>query len=69
MSGLSPLEQGKLLEAVNRLSDQVEDLNDRLLVMEAQVARGRGLLFGIIFAAGGLSAGLTNFLSTYFGGN
>ena len=30
--------------------------------------RGIGL-FGIIFAAGGLSAGLTNFLSTYFGGN
>ena len=29
MSGLTPIEQGKLLEAVNRLTDQVEDLNTR----------------------------------------
>mgnify|MGYP001159426327 FL=1 len=68
MAGLSPVEQGKLLEAVNKLTDQVEDLNKRLQNMELQVARGRGLLFGIIFAAGGLSAGITNFL-TKLGGN
>lgn len=68
MAGLSPVEQGKLLAAVNKLTDQVEDLNGRLQAMELQVARGRGLLFGIIFAAGGLSAGLTNFL-TKLGGN
>ena len=59
MAGLSPVEQGKLLNAVNKLTDQVEDLNKRLQNMELQVARGRGLLFGIIFAAGGLSAGIS----------
>tara|TARA_B100001778_G_scaffold205956_2_gene170126 strand:- start:4784 stop:4993 length:210 start_codon:yes stop_codon:yes gene_type:complete len=69
MSGLTPIEQGKLLEAVNRLTDQVEDLNTRLHNMETQVARGRGLLFGIIFAAGGISAGFTNLITNYFGGN
>ena len=68
MAGLSPVEQGKLLNAVNKLTDQVEDLNKRLQNMELQVARGRGLLFGIIFAAGGLSAGITNFLTKH-GGN
>jgi len=67
--GLTALEQGKLLEAVNRLTDEVEDLNKRLLSMEKQLARGRGMLFGVIFATGGLAAGITNVIMKFLGGN
>ena len=67
--GLTALEQGKLLEAVNRLTDEVEDLNKRLLSMEKQLARGRGMLLGVIFATGGLAAGITNVIMKFLGGN
>ena len=56
MSGLSELEQGKLIEAVESLEKQVSRLNTRLDSLEGQMRSGKGIVIGIFLTASGISA-------------
>jgi|TARA_R110000803_G_scaffold19620_3_gene51255 hypothetical protein len=67
MAGLSELEQGKLLVAVESLEKQVNRLNGRIDSLEGQFKSGRGIIIGMFLTASGISAGVGAGLGRWFG--
>ena len=57
MAGLSELEQGKLLVAVESLEKQVNRLNGRIDSLEGQFKSGRGIIIGMFLTASGIKSG------------
>jgi hypothetical protein len=62
MSEINPIEFGKLINAVETLTRQVAELDTKLEALNAQVTGGKGIVMGMLFAAGGLGAGATKLL-------
>jgi hypothetical protein len=62
MSEINPIEFGKLMNAVETLTRQVAELDTKLEALNAQVTGGKGIVMGMLFAAGGLGAGATKLL-------
>ncbi len=67
MAGLSELEQGKLLVAVESLEKQVNRLNGRIDSLEGQFKSGRGIIIGVFLTASGISAAVATSLGKWFG--
>lgn len=68
--GIDPFEFGKLHQAVHSLTQQVDQATERFIEAEAVLTRrldaieakfstGKGVAIGLLFAAGGLGAGLS----------
>ncbi|MGE0289684.1 MAG: hypothetical protein AB7I42_25660 [Bradyrhizobium sp.] len=57
---------GQLTATVNNLTKQVEGLQTRVDALNNTVNTGRGFLFGLLMAAGGLGAGLSQLLERIF---
>ncbi len=67
MSGLSELQQGKLIEAVESLEKQVSRLNTRIDSLEGQFKSGKGVVIGIFLTASGISAAVVGLFGKMFG--
>lgn len=74
---IDPVEFGKLIQAVNNLTIQVINatirfekaevlLAARLQIIETKFSTGRGIAVGVVLAAGGLGAGLSELLQSWF---
>lgn len=57
---------GELTATVNNLTKQVEAMQTRLDTLNNTVNTGRGFLFGLLLAAGGLGAGMSQILERVF---
>jgi len=73
---LSDLELGKMLAhvdqcnaSINNLKVSVSDLQIKISKLDATLSRGRGILFGIIAAAGAIGSSLGISWAKLFGGN
>jgi chaperonin cofactor prefoldin len=67
MNGLSELEQGKLIEAVESLEIQVTRLNTRIDSLEGQFKSGKGIIIGVFLTASGISAAIATSMGRFFG--
>lgn len=57
---------GELNQAVVMLTAQVKILGDTVDKLNAQMNRGKGFAYGLLFAAGGVGAAITTALSRLF---
>lgn len=59
---ISPVEFGKLLNAVEHMTKEVESLRDEVSTMKEQMTGARGVAVGLMLAAGGVGAGATHLI-------
>ena len=62
----SEIEMGKLIQAVEILSKDVERLSNRLDSLESQLDKGKGLFVGILLVASGAGAAISSIKSKWF---
>ena len=66
MNGIDPQQFGQLIEAVARLSAQVDHMAAEFDKITNDLSRGKGIIVGITLAAGGIGAGATHLLEKIF---
>lgn len=62
MSEIDPIQFGRLLNAVETLTEQVADLDAKVDTLNAQITGGKGVIMGLLITAGGIGAGATKLL-------
>jgi hypothetical protein len=62
MADIDPIEFGRLLNAVETLTKQVADLDQKVETLNGQITGGKGVIMGLLITAGGLGAGATKLL-------
>jgi hypothetical protein len=65
MSEINPIEFGKLLNAVETLTRQVAELDNKVESLNAQITGGKGMVMGLLLTAGGLGSGATKLLEKF----
>ena len=66
MSDISPVEFGKLINAVETLTSEVESLRSEVKTMKEQMMGARGVAVGLMLAAGGVGAGASHLFERMF---
>lgn len=66
MNDISPVEFGKLINAVETLTVEVESLREEVSTMKQQMTGAKGIAVGLMFAAGGLGASATHLFERLF---
>ena len=67
-SDIDIVEIGKLIQAVETLSKEVDTLTCRIRDLESQLNKGKGVLIGIFLVASGLGAAVSTVFGKWFGG-
>jgi hypothetical protein len=62
MSDIDPVQFGRLLNAVETLTTQVAELDQKVETLNGQITGGKGVIMGLLITAGGLGAGATKLL-------
>lgn len=62
MSEIDPIQFGRLLNAVETLTEQVADLDAKVDTLNSQITGGKGVVMGLLITAGGIGAGATKLL-------
>ena len=60
------VEVGKLIQAVETLSKDVERLSKRLDSLESQLVKGKGLFIGVLLVASGAGAAISTLMNKWF---
>ena len=66
MSEIDPVQFGRLLNAVETLTAQVADLDGKVDTLNEQITGGKGVVMGLLVAAGGAGAALTKAFEKIF---
>ena len=66
MPDLTDVEIGKMLQAVDQLSKEVDMLTIRLDQLERQLDKGKGVLLGVFIVASGLGAAMSAIIQKVF---
>ena len=66
MSEINPVDFGKLVGAVEVLTIEVTALRKDVKCLQSQLTTGRGMIAGMLLAAGGIGAGATHLLERVF---
>lgn len=61
---VNPVEFGKLLQAVESLTETVRELKIEVDQLKAQLTGGKGLIAGLMVAAGGIGASAKHVLES-----
>lgn len=59
MSEIDPVQFGRLLNAVETLTTQVAELDQKVETLNGQITGGKGVIMGLLITAGGIGAGAT----------
>ena len=62
MNDISPVQFGRLLNAVETLTAEVESLREEVSTMKEQMTGARGVAVGLMLAAGGVGAGASHMI-------
>lgn len=68
MSEIDPVEFGKLVQAVETMSIQMDSLTTQVDQLKQTISGGRGLILGIVIAAGGMGAAASKLVESMFKG-
>ena len=60
------VEIGKLIQAAQTLSKDVDRLSKRLDSLESQLDKGKGLFIGVLFIASGAGAAISTIMNKWF---
>ena len=63
---IDPIEFGKLLQAVSNLTRKVDVLTDEVDSLKNTMSGGKGVMIGLMIAAGGLGAGVSHLMDRIF---
>jgi len=63
---VDPVKIGKLIQAVETHSKDVERLSKRLDSLESQLDKGKGLFIGILLVASGAGAAISTLMNKWF---
>ena len=66
MSEIDPVQFGRLLNAVETLTIQVSDLEVKVDTLNTQITGGKGVIMGLLVAAGSSGAALTKVVEKVF---
>ena len=66
MSDIDPVEFGRLLNAVEILTGEVESLRQDVKQMKEQMTGAKGVAIGLMLAAGGVGAWATHLVERLF---
>lgn len=66
MTDIDPVEFGRLLNAVETLTVELESLRDDVKQMKEQMTGAKGVAIGLMLAAGGVGAGATHLVERLF---
>lgn len=66
MEDINPVEFGKLLNAVQTLTAEVESLRGDVGSLKEQLTGAKGVAWGLMFAAGGIGAGASHLMDKIF---
>ena len=66
MSEIDPVQFGRLLNAVETLTAQVADLDGKVDTLNEQITGGKGVIMGLLVAAGSAGAALTKVIEKVF---
>ena len=61
-SDIDPVEFGKLIQSVDQLATTVTNLQSTVDDLRTKVTGGKGVIVGMLIAAGGLGAGTTKLI-------
>jgi len=61
---VNPVEFGKLLQAVETLTENVRELKVEVDALKSQLTGGKGLIAGMMVAAGGIGASAKHLLES-----
>ena len=66
MNDIDPQEFGRLVGAVESLVKQVEHMSKEIAEIRNAMSTGRGIVAGLVLAAGGIGAGATHLIEKIF---
>lgn len=66
MNDISPIEFGKLINAVDNLEKSVETLSSQVDMLNTQMTSGKGVVVGLAIASAGIGAGISKALEHIF---
>lgn len=66
MSEIDPVQFGRLLNAVETLTAQVSDLEVKVDTLNTQITGGKGVIMGLLVAAGSAGAALSKVVEKVF---
>lgn len=61
---IDPVEFGKLLQSVSTLTEKVDALSEKVGVLESMLTGGKGMVAGLMIAAGGIGASAKHLLES-----
>lgn len=67
MADIDPVEFGRLANAVETLTKQVAELDNKVDTLNGQITGGKGVVMGLLITAGGLGAGATKLIEKITG--
>jgi len=62
---IDPVQFGKLISSVETLKEDVKELSGQVHALNAQITGGKGMVAGLLLAAGGLGAGATKLIESW----
>lgn len=65
MSEIDPVQFGKLINAVETLEENVKELSAQVQSLNAQITGGKGVVMGLLIAAGGVGAAITKLVESW----
>jgi len=65
MSEIDPVQFGKLINAVETLEENVKELSAQVQSLNAQITGGKGVVMGLLIAAGGVGAAITKLVENW----
>jgi len=62
---IDPVQFGKLINAVETLEENVKELSGQVQSLNAQITGGKGVIMGLLIAAGGAGAAIMKFIESW----
>lgn len=63
---VDPVEFGKLLQSVSTLTEKVDKLTTKVDALESTLTGGKGMIAGLMIAAGGIGASAKHVMESLF---
>jgi hypothetical protein len=67
MSDFDPVHFGRLIQSVETLTDELKTISNKVENLSTQITGSKGVIVGLLIAAGGIGATASEFIKHLFG--